>query len=80
MFLQQDYDGPMEQIIVNDFEEQHICFDHPNVRVVNLKNRFETVGQKRNYAIGLCSGEVILTYDDDDIILCNHLSVWASPS
>jgi hypothetical protein len=49
-------------------------FDHPDVRIYNLDETFKTIGEKENYAIERCSGELIAVWDDDDVALSNHLS------
>jgi glycosyltransferase involved in cell wall biosynthesis len=79
-FLQQDYPGEKELVIVNDYPKQKLIFDHPEVRIINLDHTFSTIGDKENYAIELCKGELIAVWDDDDVALPNHLmniaSVW----
>jgi glycosyltransferase involved in cell wall biosynthesis len=72
-FLHQDYKGPKELIIVNDYPLQKLVFDHPEVTIVNLDETFSTIGDKENYATKLCKGEIICQWDDDDIALPNHL-------
>ena len=72
-FLHQNYKGPKELIIVNDYSEQKLVFDHPEVKIVNLDNVFSTIGAKENYATELCSGDIICQWDDDDVALPNHL-------
>jgi len=73
-FLNQNYDGKKEMIIVNDYPSQTLKFDHPDVKIYNLSETFQTIGEKENYAVSLCSGEIIAVWDDDDIALPNHLS------
>ena len=73
-FLIQDYEGERELIIVNDYPLQELVFDHPRVKIYNLKETFKTIGEKENYAIERCSGELIAVADDDDIELSHHLS------
>ena len=73
-FLNQDYLGPKELIIVNDYPLQKLVFDHPNVKIYNLDKTFETIGEKENYAVSLCNGEIIAVWDDDDIAMPNHLN------
>src|SRR5215831_16169093 len=73
-FLQQDYSGPKELIILNDYAEQTLIFDHPEVRVINVPRRFRTVGEKMNAAIALASHELLFVWDDDDIYLPHRLS------
>lgn len=72
-FLQQDYKGPKELIIVNDYPLQKLVFDHPEVTIVNLDETFSIIGEKENYATKLCKGEIICQWDDDDVALPNHL-------
>lgn len=72
-FINQDYPGKKELIIVNDYPLQELVFDHPDVKIYNLKETFSTIGEKENFAISKCSGEIIAVWDDDDIALPNHL-------
>jgi len=72
-FLQQDYPGPKEMIIVNDYPEQTLKFDHPEVKIYNISHTFNTIGAKENFATELCNGEIICQWDDDDVALPNHL-------
>lgn len=73
-FLNQDYEGWSELIIVNDYPLQTLIFDHPKVKIFNLKETFSTIGDKENFAIEQCSGDLIAVFDDDDVALSNHLS------
>jgi hypothetical protein len=73
-FLLQNYPGEKELVIVNDYPLQKLVFDHPDVRIYNLDETFKTIGEKENYAIERCSGELIAVWDDDDVALSNHLS------
>jgi len=73
-FLNQDYDGEKELVIVNDYPQQKLIFDHPKVRIFNLDYTFETIGQKENFAVEQCKGDIIAVWDDDDVALPNHLS------
>lgn len=73
-FLIQDYPGEKELVIVNDYPLQKLVFDHPQVKIYNLDETFKTIGEKENYAIERCSGELIAVWDDDDVALSNHLS------
>lgn len=72
-FLQQEYKGEKELIIVNDYPLQTLVFDHPEVKIFNLSKTFSTIGEKENFAAERCSGELIAQWDDDDIALPNHL-------
>ena len=73
-FLLQDYAGPKELIVLNDYAEQTYRFDHLEVRVINLPVRFRTVGEKMNAAAALCSYDVLFVWDDDDLYLPHRLS------
>lgn len=74
-FLIQDYPAEMcELIIVNDYPLQKLVFEHPRVKIFNLDKTFDTIGEKENFAIEQCQGELIAVWDDDDIALSNHLS------
>jgi hypothetical protein len=77
-FLNQDYAGPKELLILNDFAQQTIVFEHPQVTVVNLSERFGSVGEKRNAAAALCRHDLLAVWDDDDIYLPHRLSFSVS--
>lgn len=73
-FLIQDYPADKcELIIVNDYPEQKLIFDHPQVKIYNLDETFPILGEKENYAIERCNGDIIAVWDDDDLALSNHL-------
>ena len=72
-FLKQDYPN-CELVIVNDHPKQAIVYDHPRVKIFNLSQRFKTLGEKLNAAVGFCSGEILMPCDDDDVALPNHVS------
>lgn len=73
-FLIQEYDGPKEMVIVNDYPLQKLHFDHPDVRIINLDYTFSNLGDKENFATEQCRGEIIMQWDDDDMAMSNHLS------
>src|SRR5947208_5700304 len=73
-FLRQDYPGKKELIILNDYDQQTLAFEHPEVRVINVPTRFRTVGEKRNAAVALASHDLLFVWDDDDIYLPHRLS------
>jgi len=77
-FLNQDYAGEKELLILNDFDRQKIVFEHPQVRVVNVGSRFHSVGEKRNAAAALCRHDLLAVWDDDDIYLPHRLSFSVS--
>lgn len=73
-FLRQDYTGKKELLILNDFNEQTLKFDHPEVKIVNVPRRFHTVGEKRNACAALCAHDLLFVWDDDDIYLPHRIS------
>lgn len=73
-FLSQDYLGRKELIIVNDYPFQKLICDHPEIKIINSDQPFLTIGEKENFAVSQCSGEIIAVWDDDDIALPNHLT------
>jgi cellulose synthase/poly-beta-1,6-N-acetylglucosamine synthase-like glycosyltransferase len=73
-FLQQDYAGPKEMIVLNDYADQTLEIDHPEVQVINLPRRFRTVGEKMNAAAALASHDLLFVWDDDDVYLPHRLS------
>lgn len=72
-FLTQDYLGEKELIIVNDYPYQTLIFDHSQVKIINKKELFPSIGEKDTFAHELCQGDIIAVYDDDDVALPNHL-------
>jgi hypothetical protein len=73
-FLEQDYPGPKELVILNDFSEQELVFKHPQVRIINLKDRIKPLGKKFNINIDYCQYDLLATWEDDDVFLKNRLS------
>jgi hypothetical protein len=73
-FLRQDYPNK-ELIVINDCPGQELICDEPGVRVVNVAERFPSIGDKLNAAVGLARGELIARWDDDDISLPWRLSL-----
>src|SRR4029453_8289097 len=65
-FLAQGYPGEEELIVVKDLGEQELVLDHPEVRILNFRTRFPSLGEKRHYAIAQSTGQVLITWDDDD--------------
>jgi len=73
-FLLQDYAGEKEMIVLNDYADQTLELDHPEVHVINLPRRFRTLGEKMNAAVALASHDLLFTWDDDDVYLPHRLS------
>jgi len=73
-FLKQDYLGEKELIVCNDFIDQELVFEHPLVKVINIPERTPNLGNKRNKAYSYATGDVFLTWGDDDIHLPGRIS------
>jgi hypothetical protein len=73
-FLRQTYPSK-ELIVLNDSPEQELVCDAPGVRVINVSERFPTLGEKYNAAIALARGDLIAPWEDDDISLSWRLSL-----
>ena len=75
-FLNQDPEDlkDAECVIVNDYDQQILKFNHPKVKILNVRPSFKTIGEKENFAVEACTGDIIAVTDDDDIYLSNHLS------
>jgi len=73
-FHKQDYLGEKELIICNDFTRQNFVYEHPDVKVINLSERCPNLGSKRNKAYSYATGDIFLTWGDDDIHLPKRIS------
>ena len=77
-FLRQTYAGPKELVVLNDNPRVHYIFDHPDVRIVNLKTRYHTLGRKLNLGTGYCRYGCRVNWPDDDLFLPHALDTIAS--
>jgi glycosyltransferase involved in cell wall biosynthesis len=73
-FLHQAYSGTKELLVLNDYDQQVLEFDHHDVRVLNVPKRLRTVGEKMNMAVSLAAHDVLFVWDDDDIYLAHRLA------
>lgn len=73
-FLDQDYPGIKELVILNDCDEQEFIFDHPEVKIFNVKTRIKPIGAKFNSTIDLCTYDIIAMWEDDDVFLKHRLT------
>ena len=73
-YLKQTYKGPSEFIILNDRLDQNILyFGDPRIKIINVKDRYETMGHKRNHLTELAQYPYVTFWDDDDIYLPERL-------
>jgi len=71
-FLDQTWQNT-KLIIGNDYADQELVFNHPLVTVINRKQRFTTLGEKRNWMTSLATPGFVTQWDDDDIYLPTHI-------
>jgi len=76
-FINQNYSNK-ELLIVNDQSDIEYYYNNPNVRIFNLKKRFNSLGEKRNFTRDKIKGDFVFIMDDDDIYHSNHIlkHVW----
>jgi len=74
-FHRQDYQGEKELIVINDCPDRELIYNHPEVRIVNLKKKYLTLGQKYNDAFfNMAAGDIITPWEDNDIFLPHKIS------
>lgn len=73
-FLDQDWSGPKELIILNDCKYQKYFYNHPEIKIVNIEDRIPILGKKFNETVKLCQYNFLATWEDDDIFLKHRLS------
>jgi len=71
-FLKQEADG--EMVIVNDNPEVDYVYNHPNIKIFNVKERFPSIASKLEWGFQQCKYDYIYRLDDDDLLAPNALS------
>ena len=61
-----------EMVIINDNAEVDYVLNHPNVRIINHKERFSSIAAKLEWGYKQCKFDNIYRLDDDDL-----LAPWA---
>ena len=78
-YIRQDYTGPSELVIVNDFAgmtlavEAARCKPNQSIRVVNLASRMTSLNDKFDLGVKMAQYPLIAMWDDDDISLGHRL-------
>ncbi len=67
-FLVQDKMNLCEMVIVNDNPEVDYVYNHPNVRILNVKERFPSIAAKLKWGFEQCNTNFIYRLDDDDLL------------
>lgn len=72
-FLRQpNFGEDHEMVIINDAADITYSFDHPSVRIINVQDRFSSIGKKLEFGYKQCRNNFIYRLDDDDL-----LAPWA---
>jgi len=77
-FRRQDYPADRRELVILDDAGQYGDQAGDGWRIISVDRRFRTLGEKRNAVVGLCRGDVLAVWDDDDIYLPWHLSQIAA--
>ena len=75
-FLNQEWSCPWELLIVNTFPKQTLTGIFPNVRIINLPQRHDSLGHARNIAVAAAAYPRIVIADDDDQYLPHFLRTF----
>ena len=62
-----------EMVIINDNPEVEYVFTHPQVFIINVKERFPSISEKLKYGYKQCKFDYIYRLDDDDLLAPNAL-------
>ena len=65
-------DKDCEMVIINDDPDIEYVFNHPNVKIINHKERFSSIGAKLEWGYKQCKYDYVYRLDDDDL-----LTSWA---
>ena len=91
-YLEQDYQGPSEMVVVND--SPLVSYSLPSqigntstwagkagwtkqIAIINHPTRFPNIGRKLEYAFNQCQGTHVYRIDDDDLLMPNALTETA---
>jgi len=64
-----------EMVIINDSPNSHYTFDHPQVRIFNIKERFPNISKKLEFGFQQCKYDFIYRLDDDDLLAPDALKM-----
>ena len=62
------HEDTTEMVIINDVDGVEYVYNHPNIRIINLKERFSSVGKKLEWGFKQCKYPWIYRLDDDDLL------------
>lgn len=67
-FLRQEGIKYTEMVIVNDNAEVDYVYDHPQIKIFNVKERFPSIAAKLKWGFEKCTHNFIYRLDDDDLL------------
>lgn len=67
-FLRQEGIKYAEMVIVNDNPEVDYVYDHPQIKIFNVKERFPSIAAKLKWGFEQCTHSFIYRLDDDDLL------------
>jgi glycosyltransferase involved in cell wall biosynthesis len=67
-FLRQGGVLGAEMVIVNDNPEVEYVYDHPSIKIFNVKKRFPSIAAKLEWGYKHCTYNFIYRLDDDDLL------------
>jgi glycosyltransferase involved in cell wall biosynthesis len=67
-FLRQRRVAGAEMVIVNDNPEVDYVYDHPSIKIFNVKERFPSIAAKLKWGYKQCTHNFIYRLDDDDLL------------
>lgn len=82
-FMQQQYSGLVEMIVLNDHPDQELMLDSTAVwserpvLIVNVSERIQDLGTKRNALVQMATHDLVTFWDDDDVYLSGALAALA---
>jgi len=70
--LKQSYTN-WELLIINDYKDQKLILEFPNIKIFNLPEKFKTLGDKRNFGLENATGDLILYLEDKDLLFPDYI-------
>ncbi len=67
-FLRQRRVAGAEMVIINDNPEVDYVYDHPSIKIFNVKERFPSIAAKLKWGYKQCTHNFIYRLDDDDLL------------
>lgn len=67
-FLAQELPPECEMVVINDNADVDYIYNHPNIRIINHKERFPSIAAKLEWGYKQCKYDYIYRLDDDDLL------------